>query len=103
MTNAIAGSWFWIVATTANTTLTNGAGAFVLALGANYTMASGQVLPFLVDAAGVIREIGYGSLGTPGGTTPTQPAFTNSTAVASTAYADNNARAFRSQGSAMIF
>jgi hypothetical protein len=92
VTNAVAGSWFWIVATTANTTLTNGAGAFVLALGSNYTMAAGQVIPFLIDAAGVIREIGYGSLGQPGGTVVTQPAFTNSTATASTAYADNNAK-----------
>lgn len=58
VTNAVIGTQFYITASTANTTLTNGSAAFVLKAGANYTMAAGQTLAFIVTADGIVREIG---------------------------------------------
>jgi pectate lyase-like protein len=58
VTGAVAGMQFYITASTANTTLTNGSSAFVLKAGANYTMSAGQTLAFIVTADGIVREIG---------------------------------------------
>jgi len=58
VTGAVAGMEFFITASTANTTLTNGTSAFILLAGANYTMSAGQTLHFLVTADGKVREVG---------------------------------------------
>jgi hypothetical protein len=64
-TNVQIGAFFWVHALTANLTLTNGTSAFNLASGANYTLAAGQTLQFVVAGDGKIYEVGTSTLTIP--------------------------------------
>lgn len=63
VTNAKPGSVFWITCVAGSLTLTNGASAFNLAAGTNYTIPPGRCLMFQVPTNGEVYEVGNSSAG----------------------------------------